>query len=268
MKNPTRLLSMTLCFVLGAGFMTTVSARDIERADTVDITEIGFAGTPAELVGYTVNQLLIGRGTAAQPAGTRLAASLQKAFGGSSEFQWANTVVFETANRQAFSLTLPSAFDALTSGRLALGLLEDGVLVRAFSVTMMGNQAGGYDVTLVRADGEMGARVSLGVGPGGEWTLTPQDLLELAVVLYPSAAKGVFDPLIETLEGILDMLYQIKSLINMAICIVNEAIEMFNDLNMCGWGETQVGGGAIAGLIVCTVQDVIEFLSEMTDHCL
>ncbi len=265
MRHPTRLLSVTLGFLLGIGLTATALARNPGRAGTAE--EIGFQGTPAELVGYAVNQLLIKGGHQVVPADARLTADLQEAFGGSTDFQWRNTIVFKTSSGQAFSMTLPAAFDRIGSGEVALGVLEQGTLARAFRLSMT-RENGTYQVSVDLPDGTPAIQVDLERSDTGRWLLTPQDLLGLATVLYPSAAKGLFDPIIETLQGILDALYTIKDLINMAICIVNESIEMFNDLNCCGWGETRPGGGAIAELIICTIQDVIEFLSEMTERCL
>ncbi len=267
MRHPTSLLSLTLALAIATGFTTPASARGIASPASTPPDDIGFVGTQADLVGYAVNVLLQKDGRAVHDATAEQVAALRHAFRDSTDFQWANSMVLETG-AQTFTVTLPASLEALSGGTVALGVVEHGTVARAFFLTMEALGTDTYRVTLARPDGTVAVHVDLGVNDRGEWLTTPQDLLQLAVVLYPSAAKGVFDPIIQTLQGILNMLYEIKDIINMAICIVNEMIEMFNDLNTCGWGETKPGGGAIAGVIVCTVQDVIEFLSEMTDHCL
>ncbi len=266
MRHLNALTTLTLALVFGLG-SHAVQARDLEASHLPTSDDIGFLGSPAELVGYTVQRLLEQEGHVVRPATHQQVGAVRKAFGPHGDFQWENTWLL-SSHGQAFTVTLPATLEGLWQGTVALGVLEHGEVTRVLALSLVPDGPDSYAITLTRPDGSLEARVSLGTNAQGAWLMTPSDLLQLAVVLYPNAAKGVFDPIIETLQGILNMLYEIRDIINMAICIVDEMIEMFENLNYCGWGETKPGGGAIAGVIVCTVQDVIEFLSQMTDHCL
>jgi hypothetical protein len=259
--------ALTFCSLFLFGFNQTAVARTLDTANPrVASAPTTITGTRAELVGYAMPTLLQRAGYDVQVADPRLALSLQKMFNGSTSFQWAQTVVKVATSRLAFSVTLPEDAALLEKGVVVLGVIEKGTLARAFRLQMNVDQSGAFQVTLTRPNGKLATSVRIPTSRNGDLVVNRGQLKTLATTLTPSE-NGVFDPIIEILQQILNILYMFRDIINMAICAVDEAIDLMNDLNACGWDNIQPGGGRIVDLVVCTVKDVIEFINDLMGRC-
>lgn len=75
------------------------------------------------------------------------------------------------------------------------------------------------------------------------------------------------DGLINALQGVLDLLYTVKGLINSIICAVQGAVDLLYGLENCGIGTTTIGGGAIVGRIQCSAPKVSHFISLLQNSC-
>ncbi len=258
MRYPLSLVCLSVLFAapLSAAARGPVSSPNAYASGDM------FVGTAAELVATAMPELLARVDIDVAPASSAVVSALEAAFDGSPAFVWDATFVKVNGAGSGYSVTLPARVDVMRQGVLVLGLVDHGRLSRAFQVQVVAGQ----DAVQFRfwsPDGTPVASVDLGLDGDGSLQLAPAGLLQLVSLFYPAAAKGAFDSIIQMLQGVLDMLYEVMNIVNMAICAVNEAIEMMNEMNACPLYDINLGTGDLANAIICLVQGVIAFVGEV-----
>ncbi len=221
-----------------------------------------FVGTPAELVAAAMPEMLARVHIAVNPAAPALAEELATAFGGSAAFVWGATCVQLDEQGNGFSYTLPARVDTIRDRYLVLGIVEAHHLAAAYEVQVILHEDS-VQFRFARPDGSHALNVDLGLDGNGALLVAPVQLLKIVTLFYPNAAKGTFDPIIEALQGALNALYNVLNMINMAICAVNEAIELMYELNDCPLYDIDLATGELAQAIICLVKGVIAFVDEV-----
>jgi len=230
-----------------------------------------FTGTAVEAAAMAMPTLLSRAGYDVEVLDLSLSVALEDAFGPgyANTFLWTQTLVF---NRKGyhFSMTLPARLQDMERGVVALGILSDqGTLERAFRLEMADSSEGKTVARLFTPEGALAAELGLADEDGRfEADLGALALFAKAMDPELDIDSGVFDPIIEILNMILDALYMIKEILNMAICAVSEAIEYFTDLNYCFPGSFEPGGGAFINLVICSIESTIAFIEEVIGSCL
>jgi hypothetical protein len=261
--------SLFTCLLVMALGPATAFAHPSAAQSTPLPRQGGFYGTPAELVANVMPALMKHAGHPVKRADPALAGALKQAFRGSQAYLWDQTLVKTAGSTVGFSVTLPADAARLKGGEMALGVIEKGVLARAF-VLRFENGRTGMLVRLTRPDGVQAGEFRLGSSPGLK--ADRGALTALARTLVPSEQSftrdGTFFHTIEQLlQQVLDLLYFVRDIVNIAICAVDEVYNYFVGLEGCGWVTVHPGGGAIVDVVVCSVGETIDLVSDLFDRC-
>ena len=258
-----RLLMITLVLFASP---VIASARGVAPTKVVSSSP-AFVGTPGELVAFAMPRLIERMGMEVKSAPPALEASLQMRFISSQGWAWEHTLLRESGDF-ALSLTFPTDIERTRRGEVVIGVVEKGVLTRVlvFHLSRDSNKhVFSIEATTPEGDKMLDMEIPLSAG---RLNISRSQLLALAAVLGPQTlTDGLFDGLIDFLEEILAILYDLQDLLNLAICACGETIEMLDDLNGCGWGNTQPGGGAVVNLLVCSVDATLEYIDELFGGC-
>lgn len=246
---------------------SAASARTTQMSSAKPMQE--FRGSKLELVAYLVPQVLERAGQNVRVADPTLVKAMKSAFRDSSAFVWNYAMVRPLGNGLEVSVALPSDEAHLRAGTLALGLIQDGKLAGAYILTL--NRDAGQSsmsLSLTRPDGSSLSQQSIALSADGRMQLTPAQVKAFASAMAINTQFGLLEKLIAILEQVQDLLYWVRDIINMAICVVDEVIELAYDWMGCGVGTTGPGGGAILDVVVCSVGATIETVNEIFARCL
>ena len=152
---------------------------------------------------------------------------------------------------------IPTNVDALRDGNLSLALFEGDDLKGAFDLQMRGDK-----VRFSMPDGRPVVDIAVATDEDGYMAID-FDAARTLTIMAIDLPDFSLDPLIDALQGVLDILYTIKGLLNSIICAVNSAINLMYGLDGCGVGTTTIGGGALFSHITCSVGPVKNFINSV-----